>query len=105
MAFNLVNSKILTGYYNLLRVSSATRNEYEKKNVPIEIEYRGYVYTGEGTPISSSCGEGVCFELDITLNHIHIGVIHYTANGWRIHGARDQELVDSIGRQIFLWYE
>lgn len=82
-----------------------TDETYKTKPIPIEIEYNGHVYTGEGIPVSQTCTEGVCFELDITLNNEHMGIIRCTDEGWRMESVKDQGLVDAIGEEIVLWYE
>src|SRR5688572_14123461 len=79
--------------------------QLEKEPVPIEIEYNGETYTGEAIPISQTCHDGVCDELDITLNDQHLGIIKCTKSGWKMDGAKDQGLVDAIGEEIFFWYE
>jgi hypothetical protein len=78
---------------------------YKKEPVPIGIEYKGTKYNGEALPLKDSCREGVCFELDVTLNNEHLGTIHCTRAGWRMDHVADQGLVNAIGEEIFLWYE
>jgi len=77
-----------------------------EKTVPINLsfEYRGKAYTGVAIPVMSSCNEGVCQQLDVTLNKKHLGVIRCTKNGWRITGV-PQGLVNMIGEQVLDWYE
>jgi hypothetical protein len=78
---------------------------YKSEIVPIEITYKGQKYTGEGKPLSASCREGVCFDLDITLNGEYLGTIHNTKMGWTMDRATDQDFVNAIGEEILLWYE
>jgi hypothetical protein len=77
----------------------------QSQPIPIEIEYRGKIYKGEGFPLPSSCEKDACFEVKIYLNNEDMGVIHCTDNGWRMDKVQDQELVNAIGEEIFLWYE
>lgn len=79
--------------------------QLEKKPIPIEIEYNGKVYKGEGIPIPQSCHDGVCSEIDITLNGEHTGIIRRLKSGWKMHGVDDQKFIDAIGDEILLWYE
>jgi hypothetical protein len=51
------------------------------------------------------CSEGVCNDLDVTLNDEHLGVIRNTKNGWRMTDVKSQALINAIGEQILLWYE
>lgn len=78
---------------------------YKTEHIPIDINYKGTRYTGKGIPISSSCRDGVCFDLEIILNGKSMGVIHSTLNGWRMEKITDQKFVDTIGEEILLWYE
>lgn len=79
--------------------------QLEKDPIPIEIEYKGKTYKGEGVPVSQTCSENVCYELEITLNDQPMGIIHCTDKGWRMKNIKDQGLVDAIGQEIALWYE
>ena len=72
--------------------------------IPIEFEYRGTPYKGMGIPMISSCEDGVCKQMDITLNNKHLGVIKCTKNGWRLTDT-PQGLANAIGQEIQLWYE
>jgi hypothetical protein len=73
--------------------------------IPLEIEYKNMIYKGEGIPVTPTCKEAICFELDITLNGKKLGLIHCTDDGWQMDQVKDQGLVDAIGEEIFLWYE
>lgn len=79
--------------------------DYTTQPVPIEIEYKGIAYKGLGVPVKSSCRDGLCFEFFIKLNDEDIGFISHTAHGWKMKNNHDQEFVDAIGEDIFLWYE
>ena len=78
---------------------------YKTQPVPLEFEYKGIKYIGEGAPLASSCKNGACYELDITLNGERLGTIHCTEEGWRMIDIEDQGLVDAIGEEVFVWYE
>lgn len=79
--------------------------QLEKEPVPLEIEYDGKTFTGEAIPVSPTCHDGVCDELDITLNDENLGIIKCTKGGWKMDTVKDQKLVDAIGEEIFYWYE
>ena len=79
--------------------------QLEKEPVPIEFEYKGKIYKGEGIPISQTCKEKVCYELEIMLNDEQLGIIHCTDKGWKMKNVKDQGLVNAIGEKIALWYE
>lgn len=73
--------------------------------IPLEFEYKDKAYKGEAIPVMSSCSEGVCAELDITLNKEHMGMIRWTKKGWRMNDVKGQGLVNAIGNIILNWYE
>jgi hypothetical protein len=72
--------------------------------VQLNFEYRNKSYTGVGIPIMSSCHDNNCYELDITLNDKHLGILKCGAKGWRISGVA-QGLVNTIGAIVHDWYE
>jgi hypothetical protein len=78
--------------------------QLEKEPVPIQFEYKGKEYSGEGIPTPQTCNEGQCYELGITLNDENWGIIHCTDKGWKMKNIKDQKLVDTIGNEIALWY-
>jgi hypothetical protein len=72
-------------------------------NVPLRFEYRGKKYDGVGVPVMSSCHDGICDQLDITLNKIPLGKIRCTPKGWKLTNS-PQGFANAIGDQIFRWY-
>ncbi|WP_237073616.1 hypothetical protein [Mucilaginibacter mali] len=76
----------------------------EKDPIHLQFEYEGKEYRGEAVPISETCSEGVCFEADISLNDEDLGIIRCAKSGWKMDRL-EQELVDVIGNEIFLYYE
>jgi hypothetical protein len=79
--------------------------QLEKEPVPLQVEYDGKTYKGEGVPIPETCHDGVCPELDITLNDKHLGILHNMKSGWKMDEVQDQKLIDAIGQEVLLWYE
>jgi hypothetical protein len=79
--------------------------QLEQDPVPLEIEYDGKKFTGEAIPVSQTCHDGICDELDITLNDENLGIIKCTKSGWKMDTVKDQKFVDAIGEEIFYWYE
>lgn len=80
------------------------KETYKTEHVPIDFTYNEVRYSGEAIPVSSSCQNGACFDLEIVLNDKSLGMIHSTLNGWRMEHIEDQQFVDKIGEEIFLWY-
>ena len=72
--------------------------------VPLNFSYRGKDYNGVGIPVISSCHDGVCDQLDITLNKKHLGVLKCTTRGWHITDT-PTGLAKAIGENVFKWYE
>jgi len=79
--------------------------QLEKEPVPLEIEYNGKTFKGEAIPVSQTCHDGICDELDITLDDENLGYIKCTKSGWKMDSVKDQKFVDAIGEEIFYWYE
>lgn len=79
--------------------------QLEKDPVPIEFEYQGKKFKGEGVPVPHTCTKGFCYELDITLNNETLGIIRFGASGWKMDLLRDQSLIDAIGACILEWFE
>ncbi|MCD6063593.1 MAG: hypothetical protein K0R82_1504, partial [Flavipsychrobacter sp.] len=80
--------------------------QLEMEPIPLEIEYKGKEYVGEGIPIPKTCDEdGPCYELEITLNNEYIGILHYSKSGWKMDQVKDKGLIKAIGEEVYLWYE
>ena len=79
--------------------------QLEKKPIPIEFEYKGKQFRGEGVPIPQTCAKGFCYELDVTLNNETLGIIRYGGSGWKMDLLQDQGLIDAIGACIIEWFE
>jgi len=79
--------------------------QLEKEPVPLQLEYNGKTYKGEAVRIPETCHDGVCPELDITLNDEHLGILHNMKSGWKMDEVKDQKLIDAIGHEVLLWYE
>ncbi|MBT1689946.1 hypothetical protein [Dawidia soli] len=71
--------------------------------VPLHFVHKEKDYKGVAIPVISSCVDGVCQQLDVTLNKKHVGVLKYTRNGWRITDT-PQGLVNAISAQVEEWY-
>jgi hypothetical protein len=89
----------------LIKLMQELIAQLEKDPVPIEMEYDGTTYKGEAIPVNQTCHDGVCDELDITLNDENLGIIKCTKGGWKMDTQTDQKFVDAIGEEIFFWYE
>jgi hypothetical protein len=89
----------------LIKLMQELIAQLEKDPVPLEIEYDGKTYKGEAIPVNQTCHDGVCDELDITLNDENLGIIKCTKGGWKMDTQTDQKFVDAIGEEIFYWYE
>jgi hypothetical protein len=90
---------------NLVKLLREFIQQLEKEPIPLQLEYDGKTYKGEAIPIPEACSDGVCHELDITLNDQHLGILHNMKSGWKMDEIKDQKLVKAIGEEIMLWYE
>jgi hypothetical protein len=79
--------------------------QLEKEPIPLEFEYGGKKYKGEAVPVSQTCVDGVCAELDVSINDKHFGIIKRLKRSWKVDNAADQKMVDAIGERINEWYE
>jgi hypothetical protein len=80
-------------------------DDFSARLVPIEVDYHGRHYRGEGIPVPRSLRDEVYFELDLVLNDEYLGRIHHEPAGWKMDTVKDQELVDALGEKIAQWYE
>jgi len=80
-------------------------HELENDVIPLDFEYNGEKYKGEAVPVPGTCHDGACFNLDITLNNEHYGIIRSLKSGWKLDSIKDQKLVNAIGDVIILHYE
>jgi hypothetical protein len=98
------NTTAKTQKKRLVKLLQELIAQLEKEPVPIAFEYEARNYRGEAMPISQTCIDGVCSELDVTLNDKHFGIIKKMKNGWKIDGVKEQKIVDRIGEEIAKWY-
>jgi len=80
-------------------------SQLQGKPVPLEFEYNGKEFTGEGIPVKETCQDGVCTSHDITLNGEHVGIIHRMKSGWKMNEVADKKFTETIGDVIRAWYE
>jgi hypothetical protein len=71
----------------------------------LEFEFKGKSIKGEAVPVKSGCQDGICDQHQVSINNEAIGVIRCTKSGWKMGSIADQEFVDAIGHELFLWYE
>jgi hypothetical protein len=79
--------------------------QLQKEPIPLQFEYDGAIYKGEAIPITATCADGMCSELEVTINDKHIGIIKKLTNNWKIDGATDQKFVNAIGEQLAEFFE
>jgi hypothetical protein len=90
---------------HLIKFLKEMIQKLEEEVVPIEIQHGDIIYKGEGIPIPDACHDGICYQLDITLNGENLGIIRSGKTGWKMDNVEDQKLVDAIGEEIMLYYE
>ena len=99
------SAKAPTQRSHLIQFLKEWIRQLEKEVIPLELEYKGETYKGEGVPIPETCRDGVCFQLDVTLNDENLGIIRAGKSGWKMDNIKDQKFVDAIGQEIMLYYE
>jgi hypothetical protein len=90
---------------HLIKFLKEMIRELEEQVIPLEFEYKGTTFKGEGVPVPGTCHNGVCYQLDITLNDEHLGIIHSGKSGWKMEQVKDQPFIDAIGQEIMVYYE
>jgi hypothetical protein len=91
---------------NLIRALEDFIEELKKEpervvTIPLEFKFTNKLYKGFAVPMMESCSDGVCKDLDITLNDKHIGIIRNTKDGWRMPGIKPQAFINTIGKTIY----
>ncbi len=99
------NATTPTQRTHLIKFLKEMLHQLENEVVPIEIEYNNIKYKGEGIPIPEACHEGICFQMDNTLNGENLGIIRSGKTGWKMDNTKDQKFVDAIGEEIMHYYE
>jgi hypothetical protein len=104
-ADNKWSAKTTTQRHHLIKFLKTMIRELEEEVVPLSFEYNGTQYKGEAVPVPDACENGVCYQLDITLNEEHMGIIRSMKSGWKMDLVQDQKLVDAIGEVLRAYYE
>jgi len=99
------SAKTPTQRAHLIKFLKEWIKQLEEEVIPLEFEYNGQNYKGEGVPLPETCHEGVCFQLEVTLNDEPLGIIRSGKSGWKMDNTKDQKFVDAIGQEIQLYYE
>ena len=99
------SAKTATQRSHLVKFLKEWIKQLETEAIPLEFEYNGENFKGEAVPIPGTCGDGVCFQLDITLNDECFGIIRSGKSGWKMDAVEDQKFVNAIGQEIMLYYE
>lgn len=89
----------------LIKLMQELIMQLKKEPIPISFEYEDEIYKGDAVPISQTCVDGICAELDVSINDQHIGIIKRLKNNWKIDGSKDQKFVDLIGHEIENWHK
>jgi hypothetical protein len=84
-------------------IAELKKEPEETVPVVINFDYRGKNYSGAGIPVMSYCHDGACFQLAITLNKKHLGVLKNTDKGWHLTDV-PQGLANAIGNEVSHWY-
>jgi hypothetical protein len=71
---------------------------FKQKSIPLDFEYGGEKFKGEALPVSETCHDGMCDELEITLNDEYRGILKYSKSGWKMDGEPDKKLIKMIGK-------
>jgi hypothetical protein len=86
-------------------VAELEREPEQLTPIPLSVEYKNKLYKGTAVPVPTACDAGACFNLDITLNKKHIGVMRRAGDKWKITELKSQGLANAIGSQVENWYK
>jgi hypothetical protein len=78
--------------------------QLEEETIPLELEYKGNSFKGEGVPIPATCENDFCSQLEIMLNDENMGIIRKGKTGWKMDKIKDQKFINAIGETITLYY-
>ena len=102
---NKWSAKTPTQRAHLIKFLKEWIQQLEEAVIPLELEYDGKPYKGDGVPVPGTCEDGVCHQLDVTLNDENLGIIRAGKSGWKMDNMEDQKFIDAIGQEIMLYYE
>jgi hypothetical protein len=94
------NTTAKTQKKRLVKLMQQLIEQLKKEPLEFSFEYQDETFKGEAVPISQTCVDGFCAELDVSINNSHIGIIKRLKNNWKIDGIKDQKFVDAIGEEI-----
>jgi hypothetical protein len=72
----------------------------EKEPISLNFTYKNQQYVGEALPIQETCHDGICEELDISLNDEQLGIIRRLKSGWKMDNQEDEKFIQAIGEAI-----
>jgi hypothetical protein len=98
-----VRKKQLIGILKHL-IEELEREPEQMTPIPLELDYKNTHYTGTAIPVLTACENGACYNLDITLNREHIGILRLSEGKWKISEMKSKGLANAIGAQIMDWY-
>jgi hypothetical protein len=98
------NIKAATQRKHLVTFLKGIIEQLEHEPIPIEFEYDGLMYKGEGVPVPETCDKGICYEADITLNDENLGIIKLAKSGWKMDRI-DKAFAKEIGNQILKYFD
>lgn len=50
-------------------------------------------------PVPEACSNGICYQLDITLNGENFGIIRYGKTGRKMDNVKNKKFIDAIGEK------
>jgi hypothetical protein len=99
------SAKAPTQRDHLIKFLKEWIKQLEEEVIPLQLDYNGETFKGEAVPVPGTCEEGVCFQMEVTLNDESLGIIRAGKSGWKMDMVKDQKFVDAIGNEIQLYYE
>ncbi|HEX2845102.1 MAG TPA: hypothetical protein VHN59_01040 [Chitinophagaceae bacterium] len=102
---NKWSAKTPTQRKHLIDFLKEILHQLESEVMSLEFEYKDQVYKGEAVPLPETCINGVCYQLDITLNDENMGIARYMKSGWKLDKSDDKKFVEALGNEIMSHYK
>lgn len=102
---NKWSAKTPTQRKHLIDFLKEILHQLQSEVIPLEFEYNDQVYKGEAVPLPETCIDGICYQLDVTLNDENMGVARHMKSGWKLDKSDDKKFVEALGNEIMSHYK
>jgi len=72
---------------------------------PIHFSYDGVHYQGEVKPLQAGVQNRMPTTFQVVLNNVYCGLVKRRGSDWETDSPKCAVMVDTIGNEIYDWYE